>query len=103
MLPTIYNICVHPRLTPDASTYALIDPDHPGQFIYAVHVRVFCPDCEARFRFLGNNALAPATAKQAQEDRRGAWVSGAADELACMIAPMEPGDSLSDMEVQGTA
>lgn len=94
--------CLHGRLVPHAATYALVDPIS-GQMMYSVHVSVFCPDCQARFRFLGNNALAPDTAKEAQEDRRGAWVSGTADELACMIAPIEPGEALEGMAVQGRA
>lgn len=99
----LFFVCVHPRLVPDAATYALIDPDNPGRFIYAVHVRVFCPDCQCKFRFLGDNPLAPKSPREAQQNRGGAWVTGAADELGCMISPIEPGETLEGIEVQGRA
>lgn len=95
--------CPHTRLTPHAATYAINDPTNPGRFLYSVHINVFCPDCQAKFRFLGNNALAPTTAEEAQKDRRGAWVSGTAEELACMIAPIEAGEALCGVAVQGRA
>lgn len=99
----LFGGCQHPRLVPHAVTYALHDPDRPGLFLYSVHVSVFCPDCQAKFRFLGNNALAPTSAVEAQKDRRGAWVSGTAEELGCMISPIEPGEGLSEMAVLGRA
>lgn len=99
----LFGGCQHLRLVPHAATYALIDPNRPGLLLYSVHVSVFCPDCGAKFRFLGDNALAPSSAMEAQQDRRGAWVSGTAEELGCMIAPIEPGEALANVAVAGRA
>lgn len=95
--------CQHTRLVPHAATYALNDPERPGLFLYSVHVSVFCPDCQVRFQFLGSNPLAPETATEAQQDRRGAWVTGDLCELACLIAPVEPGEGLQNIAVIGRA
>lgn len=95
--------CRHPRLTPDSTTYALMDPNNPGAWIYTVHVRVFCPDCAARFRFLGDMPLAPASAKEAMMGRMGAFVSGDGGELGCVIAPIGLSEGLENMTAAGRA
>lgn len=97
------EVCNHIRLTPSAACYVMPDPEAPRGFYYAVAVAVFCPDCRARFQFLGNNALAPQSYAEAQRSRVGAWVSGNLCELACVLAPVEPSGGLADVEVAGRA
>ena len=95
--------CDHNAL-PDAVVYKLLNPTNPlAAPLWSVHVAVRCTLCGQAFRFLGNNALAPETPQEAQRSRLGAWVTGTADELACMIAPIEPGEALADIAVAGRA
>ncbi len=101
--PPGFGGCEHPEAKPSAAVYAIGDPMNPGVVLHSVHLRVTCPHCGAAFRFLGNNALAPSGAVEAQRDRIGAWVSGDAVELACMIAPIEPGEALATIAVAGRA
>jgi hypothetical protein len=93
--------CEHHRLTPSAACY--IYPNADGGSLYCVAVAAACPDCGAKFQFLGNNPLAPSTYEEAQKERLGAWVSPNLQELACMIAPVEPSGGLADAAILGRA
>ena len=71
--------------------------------LHTAHIQAVCNACGVRFRFLGNMALAPPTAEEALSGRHGAWISGTADELGCVIAPIEPGGGLQSIAVEGRA
>jgi hypothetical protein len=97
--------CPHHTLTPQSAAYVLENPDAPGAWLYSVHLAVTCADCGVRFRFLGDNPLAPVTVMEAQSRRLGAFVTVTLDELGCMIAPIEnePSGGLASIAVAGRA
>jgi hypothetical protein len=95
--------CQHLNLSPQSAAYVLENPDAPGAWLYSVHLAVTCADCGVKFRFLGDNALAPGSLQEAQRGRLGAFVTATLDELGCMIAPIEPSGGLSEMAVSGRA
>lgn len=96
--------CPHHTLTPTSAAYVLENPEAPGAWLYSVHLAVNCADCGVRFRFLGDNRLAPESVMEAQRSRVGAFVSATLDELGCMISPIEPGSApLATAAVAGRA
>lgn len=101
-LPTGFNGCEHPSINLGGTVRSYHDPSTDLGIAYAAYFTAHCPDCGVKFRFLGDNGLAPLNITEAQQSRR-AWVSGTQDELGVMISPIEPGEVLGGVPVAGRA
>lgn len=102
-LASIFGDCRHLNVQATTAVYTIADPRNPLQMIYAFHASARCQVCGVPFRFLGDNQLAPANPLEALEGKRGAWVSHAGDEVACMLAPFDVDNSLSFTPAVGRA
>lgn len=94
--------CEHPGVKLEGRVVTYHDTTAALGIAYTALFSANCPDCGAKFRFLGDVGLPPADVREAQASRR-PWVSGKQDELGVMIAPIEPGEVLAGVAVAGRA
>jgi hypothetical protein len=94
--------CTHPAPIPHAVCYAFTTPE--GGFAYSVHVAVFCPACQMKFRFVGLAPSAPEDVFDGMLKQAPPWTTPDGDELGALVTPdVLPGENLFAMQTLGSA